>query len=46
MIVIGTEQEINEKIKSLSKEKLLSQGIQIPEYKDALIRYIGEELRK
>ena len=29
----------------LSKDKLLSQGIKIPEYKDALERYLKEELK-
>lgn len=29
----------------LSKEKLLSQGIKIPEYKDALQRYLKQELK-
>lgn len=39
MIVIGTEQEINEKIKSLSKEKLLKNDYGKPYYENTNIKF-------
>lgn len=39
MIIIGTEKEINEKIKSLSKEKLLKNEYGKPYYKNINIRF-------
>lgn len=39
MMVIGTEQEINEKIKSLSKEKLLKNDYGKPYYENTNIKF-------